>query len=122
VLITGSRSFPDLPLVDAFVDSLPSDTILVVGDADGVDARAFLRARGRGLVVEEHPVTTEEWALFGPRAGPNRNRFMLGTLHRGDRVQAFWDGESRGTWGTVQMAREPARGLFVMVVERRVCS
>lgn len=119
VLITGSRGFSDLALVDAFVDGLEPDVIVVVGDADGVDTRAKARAEQRGLTVDPHPVTEEEWRLLGRRAGPARNRRMLDTLHRGDRVQAFWDGQSPGTRGTVEMAKEPRRGLRIDVIERR---
>lgn len=117
-LVTGSRDFPELDLVDAFVDRLDADVTLVVGDARGVDARARARAEARGLAVEPHPVTDEEWALYGKRAGPMRNRRMVESLHRGDRVQAFWDGRSRGTAGTVEMARA-RRDIAVEVTVRR---
>ena len=101
IAIVGSRDFKRLDLVRAFVDSLPLDVVVVSGGARGVDRAAELRAAVRGIEVQSWPVTDEEWRSLGRRAGPMRNREIIKDC---DEVVAFWDGESRGTEGTINLA------------------
>ena len=116
VLITGSRGFPTLDLVDRFVLALPKHLILVHGAARGVDQRADGAARLAGLEIEPHPVSSTRWAVSGPKAGFLRNRRMLQTLRlqTRDPVVGFWDGVSRGTAGCLDEA--DALGLPVFVI------
>jgi hypothetical protein len=104
VLIFGSRNYPRMDLVDAFVDILPSDTIVVSGCAPGVDTRAERRAKKRGLKFEGYPA---EWGKYGRQAGFLRNSVMVGVADRG---AGFWDGTSIGTADTIRkmaIARKP---------------
>jgi len=48
VAVVGSRSYPDLDEVSAFVDALPESTTLISGGAAGVDTAVEPRARLRG--------------------------------------------------------------------------
>lgn len=116
ILITGSRGFPSLDLVDRFVLALPKHIIIVHGAAIGVDQRADRAARLAGLEVEPHPVSGTRWALSGPKAGFLRNKQMLRTLslRTKDPVVGFWDSVSRGTAGCLDEA--DALGFPVFVV------
>lgn len=107
VAIVGSRDYPNLEHVDAYVESLPTDTVVVSGGARGVDTRAAARARERGLCVEEY---LADWERFGRAAGMIRNKKVLDVC---ERVVAFWDGSSRGTAHTIREAIK--RGLRVEV-------
>jgi hypothetical protein len=104
IAIVGSRDFPDLDRVRRFVRSLRPDVVVVSGGAGGVDSAAICEARARGLAVE---VFTPDWTHFGRAAGAIRNRQIV---ERADRVVAFWDGVSKGTKITIdlaQLARKP---------------
>ncbi len=114
VLITGSRDFPDLSIVAEEMHALPKGTLVVVGDARGVDFAAASAARAAGLEVEVHPA---QWKLHGKGAGPIRNRVMVARVRQsGGRVVAFWDGISRGTADCVRQAKEA--GLPVTTIVR----
>lgn len=108
VAIVGSRDFPALELVDVFVGTLAPDTIVISGGARGVDQRAESAARKRGLAVE---VFRPDWSK-GPHAGLERNALMV---ERADRVTAFWNGTSRGTKNSIDLARRAGKlaQLFV---------
>lgn len=98
IAIVGSRAYPRLDLVEAFVAALPVGTIVVSGGARGVDTVAEIVARDRGLEVI---VFQADWDRLGRKAGPIRNAQIVANV---DRVVAFWDGKSRGTLNTLLQA------------------
>ena len=67
IAIVGSRDFPQLERIDAFVDSLSPGDVVVSGGARGVDSRAERRARARGLEVLSIPA---DWAQRGLQTQP----------------------------------------------------
>jgi hypothetical protein len=77
VAIVGSRNFPHKHWVDAFVDRLQPDTVVISGGAKGVDTWAEKAARKRGLNVKIFPVEAWEWDIIGKRAGMIRNNTLL---------------------------------------------
>lgn len=90
--VLGSRSFPRLDLVDAYVDLLPLDFVVVSGGGGDVDLRAERRARARGMAVDIYPAA---WKRLGKRAGPLRTEQLLRTVGG---LASFWDeGPSPGT-------------------------
>lgn len=107
VAIVGSRDFPDLEAVRAYVRALPRGTVIVSGGARGVDRAAAQEGRRLGLEVVE---LFADWDRLGRRAGIVRNRRVLDFC---DRVVAFWDGVSRGTRDVIEEARR--RGIPVEV-------
>lgn len=97
ICICGSRGYPRLTLVDAFIETLPADITVLSGGARGVDRRAYYRAMLRyrqGTLLR--PIEMKaEWEVYGrTNAGSIRNQAMLDAA---DRVVAFWDGQSGGT-------------------------
>lgn len=110
VAVVGSRDYPDLEGVRAFVRSLPAGTTLVSGGARGVDSAAAEAARERGIPVV---VYAADWARLGRAAGPVRNRSIA---EHCDRLVAFWDGESPGTADVVAQARALGREVEVRPV------
>jgi len=100
VAIVGSRNYPNLERVRKYVRKLsPNDTI-VSGGAKGVDQTAEDEARKQGLKVIS---VTPEWDKWGKRAGLVRNDMIVGMA---DCVVAFWDGVSRGTKYTIDLAKK----------------
>jgi hypothetical protein len=101
-LICGSRGFPDLEQVVAYVRTLPGNTTVVHGGAKGVDAAAGAEAVKRGLNVE---CVRPDYKALDPRNAPLvRNMAMVQSVMDGGRVVAFWDGASKGTEFTIKYA------------------
>ncbi len=105
--VVGSRSFPALPLVSAFVAQLPPSVVLVSGGALGVDEEAAACWRKRGFA----PVVLPFVRGVGRAGGPIRNRQLVQAC---DLVVAFWDGRSTGTLNCIQQARRFRVPVFVV--------
>lgn len=95
----------------------PPGTIVIHGNARGGDTVADIVAKELGFERRPYPVTDEEWATLGPKAGHIRNARMLSEEHPDkdgahiDAVEAFTSdpsklAESKGTNGMVTMARK----------------
>jgi hypothetical protein len=100
IAIVGSRDFPVLDAVRAFVNRLPSSAIVVSGGARGVDQVAETAARERGLQVDVYPA---DWDTYGKSAGMRRNHDIVKAA---DVVVAFYDGHSRGTKNSIELAAQ----------------
>ena len=132
VAIVGSRDYPRLDLVRAFVRSLPENACVVSGGARGVDQAAEAEAlEGRLLVRSYRPVRegnfwrielitengimrSEKWmrgqfSTF-PKAAFTRNKMIV---DEAGSVAAFWDGQSKGTLDTIKKAK--AAGILYAV-------
>lgn len=126
LLITGSRDYQRLPLVEAvlyaFVTTAevpnrkgkPVDK-LFVGDARGVDREAAKVWRKERK--SEPEIFRANWLKHGNAAGPIRNSEMLKAFidAGGGLCFAFWDGKSRGTLD--MMRKVIAAGMSVMLPE-----
>ncbi len=89
-------------------------TIVISGAARGVDSYAATAARLFDLTLIEHPA---DWKLHGRAAGAIRNKVVV---DQADRVVAFWDGESPGTYDALKQARRAGKPFQVYTVARRV--
>lgn len=107
IAIVGSRDFPNLEMVQKFVESLDDGTIIVTGGARGVDQAAEDAALPLGLFVQ---VIKPDWNRYGRGAGMIRNTQIV---KASDKVVAFWDGESRGTMDTVKKARKVRKPVAI---------
>lgn len=107
IAIVGSRNFSPLAWVRLLVESLPPGTIVISGAGGPVDLDAAHYARRRRLLVFEH---RPDWNKHGKAAGPIRNRRIVEDC---DRVFAFWDGKSRGTKSTIDIANKLGRPIRV---------
>lgn len=103
IAIVGSRDYPDPDHIIEYVDGLPAGTVVVSGAARGVDRIAAAAARTRGLEVVEYPA---DWQTYGKRAGMLRNSDIVDNA---DWVVAFWDGQSKGTKHTIQLAQSACK-------------
>lgn len=103
VIVCGSRNWIDRELIATVIrehKERRDDLVIVHGAARGADRIADEEARRLGVFTEAHPA---EWDRFGKAAGHIRNEHMasLGAA----KVEAFWDGESRGTWSMIEAAK-----------------
>lgn len=111
VAIVGSRVHVDaikvaIAVQRAVADLDASDTV-ISGGARGVDQWAEQAAKARGLHVVIHK---PDWTL-GRGAGMIRNAKIVADA---DMLLAFWDGQSKGTAHSIQLARK--KGIPVQVV------
>jgi predicted Rossmann-fold nucleotide-binding protein len=103
IAVVGSRDYPDLEAVRQFVREQERTTVIISGGARGVDDAAVAEARRLRMAYEVYPA---DWTRHGRRAGMIRNAEMV---ERADAVVAFWDGESRGTKATIEMAKHAGK-------------
>lgn len=106
--VIGSRNYIAMHLVRSYLAALPKDTVIVTGGARGVDSYAERVAKEQGKAVEVLPA---DWTAHGKAAGPIRNTALVAAS---DRVIAFWDGKSRGTYDVIAKARKAGKSCEVV--------
>jgi len=114
IAIIGSRTYPDLDAVRQYVRSLPADTVVVSGGADGVDSAAELEAIRRGLKTR---IFRAAWSEHGKSAGMIRNHDIIKSA---DRVVVFWDGVSRGSANSIELCRRYGKPVEIHYADGRV--
>ncbi|KKN54356.1 hypothetical protein LCGC14_0593340 [marine sediment metagenome] len=99
IAVVGSRTFTDYNTVCKVLDNYAdtSDTI-VSGGAKGADSLARRYANEHGLKLIEH---LPDWKIHGRVAGFIRNELIVDDA---DVMIAFWDGQSRGTQHSIDLA------------------
>lgn len=102
VLVCGSRSWRDYAAVKDRLSQLPSDSIVMHGAAPGADSYASAAAKHLGLKERPFPAQWRKDGVYNPKAGFIRNAEMI--AEKPGLVIAFWDGESRGTKHTIDLA------------------
>jgi len=113
VAIVGSRSFPQLKLVEWFVRDLPRGVTIVSGGARGVDAAAEQYAKAYGLDVVVHRPNLEgcsERHEFTKRYY-ERNQAIVNDA---DLVVAFTEKDRGGTWDTIKRAHKAGKAIKVI--------
>jgi hypothetical protein len=112
VAIVGSRDYPNMRDVAAYVDRMDPEDVVVSGGARGVDTVAAIAARARGMSVVVIPA---DWSRYGRDAGMIRNTEIVRSV---DRVVAFWDGRSPGTKNTMDTATRAGVPLTTFIEKR----
>lgn len=108
IAIVGSRGYPEPEEVLRYVSLIGECHTIVSGGARGVDSWAAEAARERGLEVVEYPA---KWHLYGRSAGFRRNQDIV---RDADLVVAFWDGKSKGTKHTIDLALKANKQVRVV--------
>lgn len=104
VAVVGGRDFQDRDEMFEYLDTLLSITnrylqiVIVSGGARGADTLAAEYARERAYKLIEYPA---DWNRYGKSAGYKRNKQIV---DKADMVVAFWDGKSRGTKHSIDLA------------------
>lgn len=113
LVVTGTRrGRPDVAYwLDRWARRYGLPEVLIVGDADGVDAQAVMWCGETRPLLQRVVVNP---LLASPHRYHDRNQRMVDAAEPGDHCLAFPDPESRGTWDCVRRAR--ARGLRVFVL------
>lgn len=111
VAIVGSRDFCSKNLVERFVYLLPKEWTIISGGARGVDSWAEETANHHSRHTVIH---RPNWKKFGKAAGFIRNNTII---RDSDVVVAFWDGKSKGTRHSIQLAKNLNKICFVVKIK-----
>lgn len=108
VIVAGSRSFNNLPLMYSKLDYYlqKQDKVLIVhGGANGADKCAAMYAKDKNI---ETKVFLPDWNKHGKKAGILRNiaMFEYASQFQNRGCVVFWDGESRGTKNDIELSEK----------------
>ncbi|MDY6790522.1 MAG: DUF2493 domain-containing protein [Thermodesulfobacteriota bacterium] len=107
IAIVGSRSFQDYGLLmKTMAKHKPS--AIVSGGAKGADT---LAERYAGEIGVDCIIFKPDWKRYGRAAGPKRNKQIV---EAADRIIAFWNGKSRGTFSTITLAMKARKPVDVV--------
>lgn len=99
--IIGSRGFDNYDMVCKELETIEEQILIVVsGGAKGADSLGERWGTERG---KEILIFKPDWGKFGKRAGYIRNEDIV---KNSDKIIAFWDGVSRGTKHSIELAQK----------------
>lgn len=86
---------------------IPMPTEIISGGASGVDTSARNFAKYYGIKLTEY---IPEWSRYGKSAGFRRNKLIVDDAQQ---VLAIWDGVSKGTQHSINLAREAGKPVYI---------
>ena len=101
--VVGSRGFNDYELLKSKLDAIHKRkpiTLIVSGGAKGADKLSERWAKENNV---ETLIFIPDWNKFGKKAGFLRNEDII---KNSDAVVAFWDGISKGTQSSINLAEK----------------
>ncbi len=106
--VVGSRNWTDKQKVMDELNNLSySISQIVSGGAEGVDTLAATWARANHVPLVEY---LPEWSQYGKAAGAIRNKLIVNSC---DKLIAFWDGTSKGTKISIDLATQQGKLLSI---------
>ncbi len=110
VAVSGSRDV----LVDNFRKFLPPDVDeIITGGAKGVDDCAKRYAAEMGIKYKEF---LPDYNKYGRAAPIIRNKLIV---EYADAVIAFWNGKSKGTMSTIEIAKKLGKPISIYIVRSK---
>lgn len=110
IAIIGGRDFNNYDMVKETMSQY-SPTAIVSGGARGADSLARKYVTDNNIQLIEF---LAEWDKYGRGAGFIRNKDIVANS---DLVIAFWDGNSRGTQHSINLAKKANKELVVVRYE-----
>ena len=111
VAIIGSRNFTDKTRFSKEMERVNLKiTEVVSGGASGADSLAEDWARSNGI---QSRVYLPDWKKFGKSAGFVRNKDII---NNSEACIAFWDGASKGTMHSINIAKEKGIPIIVIII------
>jgi hypothetical protein len=111
VAIVGSRTYTNFERLEQFVKdtvNISEITTIISGGAKGVDTLAEKLALKYDIPTK---IFYPNWQKYGKFAGPVRNEKII---KDSDIVIALWDGMSKGTNSSINLARKYNRELHIL--------
>lgn len=110
IAVVGSRTFNDYKKMKEVLSSYTDkNTTIVSGGARGADRLAEKYAEEKNLPTK---IFIPDWDGLGKKAGFIRNEIIV---ENSDMVIAFWDGQSRGTKHTIELAKKMNKKVVVFI-------
>lgn len=110
--VVGTRTFGHYDMLKNKLDEYREKyeiVNIVSGGATGADALAAKYCLGE---LGKNPIVFKpNWGKYGPAAGPIRNKLIV---ENSDIVVAFWDGKSRGTLSSINLAKNAGKEVEVV--------
>ena len=109
--VIGSRTFNDYNRLKSILDKIHNFKyieLIISGGANGADLL------GEKWAKENHIKTLvfkPDWDKFGKSAGYKRN---IEIVNSSDTVIAFWDGVSKGTQHSINIAKEQNKKCYII--------
>lgn len=113
IAIIGSRTFNNYELLRQSLDEFSFEanvniSLIVSGGAKGADILGERYAQENNI---ETMIFLPDWEKHGKSAGFIRNQFII---NNADFAIAFWDGESKGTLSSINIAKKQKKGVRVV--------
>ena len=114
IAVVGSREFREKDLI-GYILSLETESFhsqevtIVSGGARGVDSWAEEIA---DLANFKKEIFKPEWDKYGKSAGFIRNKLIV---NEADKVIAFWDGQSKGTKHSIDLAIKASKPIDIYI-------
>lgn len=109
--VVGSRNFTNYKVASEVINNLRKEyniTSLVSGGANGADKLAERYAEEYNMSIE---IYKPDWDKFGKSAGFIRNQTIWDNSDLG---VAFWDGKSKGTAHSFEIAKKQKKFLRIV--------
>lgn len=114
--VVGSRNFNDYGMMVYYVDMFNFQwkeiTEIISGGAKGADSLAEKYASERNIPIK---VFKPEWDKYGKSAGFKRN---IKIIDECDALIAFWDGKSKGTKHSIDLAKKQHKKVIIYYFNR----
>jgi predicted Rossmann fold nucleotide-binding protein DprA/Smf involved in DNA uptake len=111
--IVGSRSVDDYDyvcsVIDTYIQANGTPELIVSGGARGIDSLAERYAKEHNIPTKIFPA---EWGRLGKSAGYVRNALIVDACTH---VLAIYDGVSKGTAHTINLARQKNKVVCVQL-------
>jgi hypothetical protein len=107
--IIGSRDFDDYLLMKKELEFfIPKIQMIISGGARGADKLSERLAAEFNIPIK---IYEAEWDKYGKRAGYIRNELIINDC---DAVIAFWDGKSKGTKHSLDLANKQNKATKII--------
>lgn len=108
IAVVGSRTFNDYELLRSTLDKYDYIELIISGGAKGADSLAERYALENNIKTL---IFKPKWSEYGKRAGYIRN---INIIENSDLVIAFWDGKSKGTKHSIDLAKKNKKQLLII--------
>lgn len=114
IAVVGSRKLKNYRYIEKrLLTHFNKGDILISGGANGADSLAEEFADKHGYLKKIFPAN---WELYGRSAGYKRN---VDIVENCDLLIAFWDGESKGTKHSINLAKNNGKKVKVYYFENK---
>lgn len=122
IAVVGSRNWNDIPflrkkLYEYFRYSKGPEFVFISGGARGVDKDSEMIINeindcSARFVKIEKKIFKPDWDKYGKSAGFIRNKLII---NEADNVLAFWDGKSKGTKHSIDLAIKAGKPVDIYI-------